>query len=194
MFLLLRRPSPPLSHAFDRDVSRDDDYGEAKRQAESAYFKQAKFPVTAVRLPIVLGEDDYTRRLHFHVERILSGKPIHFPSLEARISFIDSADAAAGLAFLAAKPAEGPVNFASPEPIRIRALLDLIEAAAGSKVVLASEVTPENLSPFGLEADWFMSTKRAEEIGFRAKPLPTWLPQLIDQLVKNFKTAQRIAD
>ncbi|GJM82583.1 hypothetical protein HMSSN139_50790 [Paenibacillus sp. HMSSN-139] len=76
------------------------DYGEGKRLAEAALFQQADFPVTALRIPIVLGPDDYTRRLHFHVEHVQQGLPIGVPNLEAAMSFITSAETAKFLAWL----------------------------------------------------------------------------------------------
>ena len=63
-------------------------YGEGKRQAEAVLFKEASFPVVAVRFPIVMGEDDYTRRLHFHVEHILQNQPITLPNIDAKMSYI----------------------------------------------------------------------------------------------------------
>ena len=63
----------------------DTDYGEAKRMAEAYFIQNATFPVTAPRFPIVLGLDDFTKRLHFHIERISKGQEIGFQSAEAKI-------------------------------------------------------------------------------------------------------------
>ena len=66
--------------------NRDDfSYGEGKRQAEAVFFQKAGFPVVAVRFPIVLGEDDYTKRLHFHIERVANEKAIGFLNMDAKV-------------------------------------------------------------------------------------------------------------
>ncbi|MCB0418931.1 MAG: NAD-dependent epimerase/dehydratase family protein, partial [Bdellovibrionales bacterium] len=64
------------------------EYAEGKRQAEAYLFQQSKLPAVSVRIPFVVGMDDYTRRLHFHVERTLKGLPIYFPVPNARICLI----------------------------------------------------------------------------------------------------------
>lgn len=47
----------PLKSGGKADVS----YQEGKRQAEAILLQTADFPVAAIRFPIVLGTDDYTR-------------------------------------------------------------------------------------------------------------------------------------
>src|SRR5579859_2661446 len=43
-------------------------YAEGKRLAEAVLFQVATFPVAAARFPAVLGIDDDSRRLEFHIE------------------------------------------------------------------------------------------------------------------------------
>ena len=66
----------PTSYEIVMGDTHEFTYGEGKRLAEAVFYRYAEFPVVAVRFPIVMGEDDYTRRLHFHVERILNDEPI----------------------------------------------------------------------------------------------------------------------
>jgi len=48
-------------------------YNEVKRQAEAALEQcYAHIPSVAVRFPFVVGEDDYTRRLHFYAEHVIN--------------------------------------------------------------------------------------------------------------------------
>ncbi|MGK5086783.1 NAD-dependent epimerase/dehydratase family protein [Bdellovibrionota bacterium FG-2] len=78
------------------------DYGEGKRLAEAVFFQRAAFPVAAIRFPYVLGMDDYTERLKFHVDRIKAGKPIGIQNLDAQIPVIQSTEAGqfpSGLSF-----------------------------------------------------------------------------------------------
>lgn len=174
----------PLTHDFSTRVNRDQDYSEAKRQAEAAFFQKAPFPVTAVRFPIVHGPDDYTQRLVFHVERIRDGKPIYFPNLEARLSFVHSADAAKFLFELVEREAVGPINVCAREPIALRDLVGQIEAHVGRKAVLATQEAPEMNSPFGIPSDWYMSTEKLAAKEFsEPRPIREWLPGLIQHAV-----------
>lgn len=74
--------------------STDFHFGEIKRQAECALFQAYKdIPAIAVRLPLVMGKDDYTRRLYFYVEKILKSVPMHVDNPDSQISFIRSDEA-----------------------------------------------------------------------------------------------------
>jgi nucleoside-diphosphate-sugar epimerase len=180
---ILETAFDPRSHSISTHVDRAKDYAEAKRQAEAVFFKEATFPVAAVRFPIVLGEDDYTERLAFHIDHILNAKPIFFPNTEAKISFIQSADAAAFLNFLFDHEITGPINCCSPEPISLIALVKAIESATGKIALLSKDSTIDH-SPFGIESDWYMDVAQLNEYGFRASPIETWLPILIEKYAK----------
>jgi nucleoside-diphosphate-sugar epimerase len=60
----------PATYRFDSDADRNVNYAEAKRQCETIFTQQNAFPLTSFRFPFVVGPDDYTRRLRFHVEEI----------------------------------------------------------------------------------------------------------------------------
>jgi nucleoside-diphosphate-sugar epimerase len=49
----------PYTYQFAAVADETKDYQEAKRQAEAVFAKVKDFPVTFLRAPIVLGEDDY---------------------------------------------------------------------------------------------------------------------------------------
>lgn len=174
----------PRNHVFTSVVDRFTDYGEAKRQAEAVFFREAPFPVTAVRFPFVLGDDDYTGRIQFHVEHILESRPLHFPNIDARISLISSADAARFLEFLASRPIPGPINCCSPEPISFRELVETIEAATGRRAKLEGEASADP-SPYGVASDWFMNVDKLRQYGFVAEPLMSWLRPLVEGLAKD---------
>ncbi|WP_243525351.1 NAD-dependent epimerase/dehydratase family protein [Bacillus pseudomycoides] len=61
----------PIVYGDRQDFS----YSEGKRLAEAVLFQHATFPVIAVRFPVVIGENDYTKRLWFYVENIIKRKP-----------------------------------------------------------------------------------------------------------------------
>lgn len=157
-------------------LSDSKDYAEAKRQCEAVFFQNADFPVTAIRFPIVCGPDDYTKRLQWHIDRVRDGKPMYFPNLQARLSLIHSEDAAR---LLTGIHTPGSFNVCANEPIALAKLVEVIEHKVGRKAVFATQAEAENHSPFGIDADWFMSTKKLNSIGLQAKPILDWLPNLI---------------
>ncbi len=160
-------------------------YGEGKRQAEAVLFKEASFPVVAVRFPIVMGEHDYTRRLHFHVERILHDQPISLPNIDAQMSYITDEEAANFLYFAGMTPIEGPYNATASGAMSLKELLALIEEKSGkrAKISLVGG-DEESQSPYGVPADWYMTNAKAEKAGFTFSQLHDWLPKLVNTLVK----------
>ncbi|CAH1204377.1 hypothetical protein PAECIP111892_02429 [Paenibacillus auburnensis] len=163
--------------------SREDfSYQEGKRLAETVLLKQNAFPVAAVRFPIVLGTDDYTRRLHFHIEHIAGGKPVGLPNPDALISFIRSDEAADFLYWLGLSSLTGPVNACSDGAIAIRDILSMIEAVTGKQAVTLSETAQEDMSPFGIDESWVMDTTKARSAGFTFLSLTEWLPELVARL------------
>ncbi len=163
-------------------------YGEGKRQAEAVLFKEASFPVVAVRFPIVMGEHDYTRRLHFHVERILHDQPISLPNIDAQMSYITDEEAAEFLYFAGITPIEGPYNATASGAISLKELLALIEKESGkrAKISLVGG-DEESQSPYGVSADWYMTNAKAEKAGFTFSQLHDWLPKLVKTLVKQLQ-------
>lgn len=158
------------------------DYQKGKRLAEAVYFQQATFPVTAVRIPIVLGPDDYTKRLHFHVERIKSGEEFYMPSTSARMCFITSAEAAKFLDWVKDVDVLGPINACAPKPIALGDLVSAIEKQTQRRAILAKEERDDNHSPFGIGSDWFMNVEKAQNKGFKFQEISEWLPQLVEEV------------
>ncbi|MFJ8089067.1 NAD-dependent epimerase/dehydratase family protein [Lysinibacillus sp. NPDC095746] len=178
----------PYDYEVRMGNREDFSYGEGKRQAEAVLFKEATFPVVAVRFPIVMGENDYTRRLHFHVERVLQEQPISLPNIEAKMSFITDDEAAAFLYFAGITPIEGPYNATAAGAISLKDLLGLIEETTGKSAKISLVGNDEmSQSPYGVPADWYMSTTKAEAAGFTFSQLHDWLPTLVKTLVKELQ-------
>lgn len=172
----------PQTYPITVRARADVTYQEGKRQAEAVFFQQASFPVAAVRFPIVLGEDDYTKRLHDQIERVSTGKLIGVPNPAALLSFILSDEAARFLFWLAKNELTGPVNACSNGSISVGSLLQLIEKATGKSAVTQPETADADHSPFGVPASWSMSTAKAQRAGFTFNNLDDWLPQLVQKL------------
>lgn len=163
-----------------RPLARDKvTYQEGKRQAEAVCFQQADFPVVAVRFPIVLAEDDYTKRLHFHIEHIWQERPIGLADPEAILCFIHAQEAAEFLLWAGNSTVAGPVNACSLGTIRQRQLMETIGDIVGKPARIVPEKEAVDQSPFAFPASFYMETRKAEEAGFKFRQLDDWLPELI---------------
>ena len=171
----------PTAHKFSKEETRHSDYAEAKRQCEAVFFQTQDFPVTAVRFPLVLGADDSSGRLPWHVERIRTKKPLYFPNLSARISMVSSEDAARVLESLGKMSAQGPLNAASENPIKLADFVSVLEKAIAQRSLLAETPSDETHSPYGISEDWFMDTSQLRGLGIKLRPIQDWLQE---ELVK----------
>lgn len=157
-------------------------YTDGKQKAENRIFDQTAFPVTAIRIPIVLGPDDYTRRLHFHVERTLKGEPIFFPNIRAKISFVHAEDVAKALRFHLDYFSLGIFNVCALEPIELQALMNQIGTSTGKNPNFTEQENETTHSPFGIKTDWAMNAQKMKLAGFEARPILNWLPSLIREM------------
>ncbi|WP_438432892.1 NAD-dependent epimerase/dehydratase family protein [Gorillibacterium sp. sgz500922] len=177
----------PCRYPIRMGNRQDFPYGEGKRLAEAVFVQQASFPVSTVRFPIVLGTDDYTRRLHFHVERVAENRPIGLPNPQAEMVFIRSDEAARFLRWQADAALTGPFNACSDGTIRLDRLIGLIEQATGARARLAAETEEEDMSPFGVEESWTASNEKAKQAGFGFLKLDDWLPELVQILASEHR-------
>lgn len=160
-------------------------YGEGKRQAEAVFFTYATFPVVAVRFPIVMGEDDYTQRLHFHVERVSNGEPIGFVNTNAEMSFIQATEAAQFLKWAGMnEEVEGPYNATANGKISLSGLINLVEEATGKSAKISLSKNEDNISPYAVEKTWYMTNEKATKKGYQFSNLHDWLKPLIESIAK----------
>lgn len=155
------------------------DYGEGKRQAEAVFFQKATFPVVAVRFPIVLGADDYTKRLHFHVEHVQQQKEIAFENIKAQMCFITSDEAASFLFWTGREIFTGPIQAASNGIISMQDLMTMIEEKTSQKAIISHSTNEKELSPFSIPKTWYINNSLATSLGFKFSELDNWLPKLI---------------
>lgn len=178
----------PYHHQFTTHAKPLEDYAEAKRQAEAVLMQhKSSCLVSTVRLPFVLGLDDYTGRLKFNIEKIFKQEPIHFPNLNASFSVIHSKDAAECIQKLAMSRIDGPINFASAEPVKLLDLVHKIETLVGHKAVLSKEGDNKNWSPYGLESSWYMNVDKAKSNGMACHPTWSWLDPLLFSMLQELK-------
>lgn len=172
----------PYSYPIKVGTSKDFSYGEGKRLAEAVFFQKADFPVSAVRFPIVLGLDDYTRRLHFHIQQVMDEKPIGIPNEQAKMGYITSDEAASFLYWLSNQQIAGPINACSKGELSLCEILSIIEEYVGKKALVELPTVDENRSPFGVPDHWYMDAKKAEEAGFVFQELRKWFPALVREI------------
>ncbi|MEW4282216.1 NAD-dependent epimerase/dehydratase family protein [Priestia koreensis] len=176
----------PSTYAYD--LNQDEfTYQEGKRQAEAIFEQTSAFSATYVRFPIVLGEDDYTKRLHFHVEHVLEGLPIGIPNQQASLSFITSQEAADFLFFAGHETFTGPVNACSNGAYSLDELITLIEEITGKQSRVVSSTEDQHMSPFGVPDNWTMNTQKAKDAGFTFLNLHEWMPALVKTLRKEYQ-------
>jgi nucleoside-diphosphate-sugar epimerase len=158
------------------------EYGEGKRQAETALFQRYKnFEGAAVRFPFVIGGDDYTGRLLFYVENTVKGKPMRIDNPDEELSFIRSDEAGAFLAWTAEKEFSGPVNASSKGTISVRKIIRYVESRTGKKAGFSSSGLA---GPYNGQEAFSLDTAKAEALGFRFSTLDDWIFVLLDSLIK----------
>lgn len=172
-------------HAIEMGRMEAFGYAEGKRQAEAVFAQKARFPVTSVRIPIVFGDDDYTRRLHDPIAQIKRGDPFAVGDEPVEICLISSAEAAEVLFWLGmdlAEPVAGAVNACSQGNITPQEIVAMIgEATAVSPNLIPPD--PDGAgSIFTLPKDWAMSTQKAEALGYVFEPVRDWLRPLIGRI------------
>ncbi|MDI2587544.1 NAD-dependent epimerase/dehydratase family protein [Psychrobacillus sp. NEAU-3TGS] len=175
----------PWKHTIIQGPKEDFSYNEGKRQAEAVFFQKAPFPVVAVRFPIVLGLNDYTKRLHFHIEKIRNHEEIHLVNPEASIDFITEEEAGKFLAWIGLSEFTGPINALSNGKVKLSDLITTIEEKTQTSAIITSIPNETNVSPFNISASWLMDNEKARNLGFQFRDLEEWLPVLIEEILES---------
>jgi nucleoside-diphosphate-sugar epimerase len=170
----------PYEYELKMVSKADVDYQEGKRQAEAYFFQKAPFPVVAVRIPIVLGEDDYTKRLLHYISSINEDKPVYFPKPEIEMCFIHQKEAGDFLAWTAEQDFTGPINACANDEISMKSLMDVIAKQIGKEANIVTDTELD--SPYGIDRSWSLTNTKAKELGYSFTNLNEWLPQLISNL------------
>ncbi|NGQ95382.1 NAD-dependent epimerase/dehydratase family protein [Brevibacillus sp. SYP-B805] len=154
-------------------------YQEAKRASEAVLLTNPAFPVVAIRFPLVIGPDDFTNRLRFHVEHIAREIPMGISNPDNYVDFISSEDAARTLAWLGESDVVGPFNASSHGEMRLRELVGMIEELVGKKAILVPEAGPGHDSPYAMPGSWSLCIDKIKQAGFAPSHVRDWLPSLL---------------
>ena len=190
--------APPAGH---RDRG-DWEYGVGKRACEDVLveaWKARRFPSTRLRIPIVNGERDASRRLEGYVWRILDSGPLLLPEGSARVRQVYSGAVVAAILRVIADPATlgHAYNVCQRETPTLAELIALVAAVLGapSRVVLvpsaemqAAGLDPIAASPFSTRWKSFLDPGRGErELGLVHPPLGAYMERVIASLMAGWR-------
>lgn len=165
----------PRIFSFVEEADRNKDYQGAKRQMESVFIRHAEFEVAIARPSIVVGVDDYTKRLSWHIERIRAGLPMYVPDIDIQSDFIRSDQAGQAMKIIGLSSKVGAVNCTTPGAVSLRKLIEMCEEAVGRKAILAANHEGDNHSPYGGSASKTMNTDLLCSLGFDVPSSEQWL-------------------
>jgi nucleoside-diphosphate-sugar epimerase len=163
---------------------KDFGYGEGKRLAEAVLQQTSHVPLVLVRLPLVLGENDYTGRLDYHIQSVLRARKIVALNPDSRTSIIHSTDAAKMLQNLGKNSLTGVFNGASLGEISLTQILNVVSAFAGKKAHVVPEGTESDKSPYAQEESRWLDTSKASNSGVIFSLINEWLPQLVESRIR----------
>ncbi len=155
-------------------------YSEGKKRAEAYLFQHASFPVAAARFPIVLGPDDPTARVQFHVERVMQRKPIVVRRPCGRLTYVEANDAGRFLVWLGLTGRVGPYNGASTYALDAAEMVERIAQVLGQAPKLVPRGRKLDHSPYWYsEDDWTLDMAKTEREGFHFTPFDEWFPEVV---------------
>lgn len=157
-------------------------YQQAKREAEAVYYQKGDFPVVAMRLPYVVGEDDFSQRLKFYVDKVKGEEEMYIPKLNNKLDFITSDDAGRFLYWLGDSSFVGPINGGAKDDITFQQFLELIEQIVGKKAILTDN--EKAATPYVLPTFFTLNVEKAEKLGYTFPKVEQILPSLIEFYAK----------
>jgi nucleoside-diphosphate-sugar epimerase len=170
------------------------DYGYHKRECEHVFmdaFTAHGFPATRLRLPIIIGEKDYTLRAYEYFYRLLDGQPQILPDggrnvfthvyqddvVRTIANNLINSESFGRVYNLAQQRAVTLRDFVlkSSEMLEIKPLIETIPVELLSKWGLSM-----TFSPFFNKRPFILDTRRAEEdLGFESMNIDDWLAKTI---------------
>jgi len=169
---------------------RDDyTYDVIKQQAECAVvqgYPHVKY--AAVRVPVVLGRDDYLNRLYFYVDHVINQKPMFINNIDVQMAFVRSDEAGKFISFLAETDFIGTINGASEQTVSMKEVIDHITAKTGNTAVLSDSGAP---APYNNFQDFTINVDKAKNLGFTFTPLKDWIFDLTDYYIDEIMKINR---
>lgn len=203
VYLLTRDyPCPLQEKDFDRPLypkPKEDagwwNYGYHKRKCEevlSQAHKKFGFPMTALRLPIVMGERDYTLRAYSYFLRIQDGKPLILPDSGLNVfTHIYQDDIVQTVAAnLLNEAAYGQAyNLAQEEVLNLKLFVQKAAEIMETKVemvdipndVLQKSGLGTSFSPLSMRRPFVLDVRKAkDQLMFSSTPFAVWMRRTVD--------------
>lgn len=164
----------------------DAEYDDVKRQAEAALCqKYNEIDWTSVRAPYVVGKNDYTKRLLFYVEHIMSDISMYIDNLDEQICFANAIETGEFLADLIYKRNVGSINVCAEGTMSIRDIVYYVEQKTGHKLKLDEK---GDTAPYNGTMSNSLCLKKAKAIGKQFENVHTWMPVLLDYYIDQIKS------
>jgi nucleoside-diphosphate-sugar epimerase len=202
-------PSPLKEEDFDRELyprpkknSGWWEYGYHKRKCEEvlrqAHQKQ-DFPVTMLRLPIVMGERDHTLRAYSYFVRLQDSRPLILPDGGMNVfTHVYQGDIAKTIASnLLNRTSFGQsYNLAQEEIVTLKDFVVKAAEIMKKKVEIVDipskvlENTPigTSFSPFSMRRPFILQTQKAKkELNFSSTPFDVWLRKTVNWFAQGYR-------
>lgn len=174
----------PLSYRIGSQNNIKQLYSINKKEAEAYLFQKATFPIISVRFPCVIGENDHTNRIYFHIVSVENDIPINIKNINKKMSFIYVKDAGIFLGNIKNKNFQGPINIANKGCISIKEMLLIIERLLHKKANFSDQA--ETMSPYA-HLSYRLDTKKAIQLGFKLQYIQPMLFNVIKYLINSNK-------
>ena len=160
---------------------RELSYDEVKRNAERALCQEYdSYNTISVRSPFVLGENDYTKRLLFYVEHIMTGRPMYIDNMDVQFCVSKSEEVADLLAELVDCDMVGAVNICSKGLISVEEIVKYVEKRTGRVAVLGINGDP---APYNGTKGNSLNINKAEQAGIAVQDVHSWIYGLLDHYI-----------
>jgi nucleoside-diphosphate-sugar epimerase len=202
-------PCPLREGDFDRELlpePKEDQewwsYGYHKRQCEEVLWRawrEQEFPVTILRLPVVMGERDYTLRAYSYFLRLEDRKPLLLPDGGLNASthiYQDDIVRTVSSNLLNASARGQAYNLAQEEIVTLRSFVltaarvlgrqpDLVDIPTD---VLKASALGTSSSPLSMRRPFILSAEKARrDLSFSSTPFEAWLRKTILWFKEEYK-------
>lgn len=177
------------------------DYGYHKRKCEEVLleaYQRRGFPVTILRLPVVIGERDYTLRAYSYFLRIQDGKPMILPDSGLNVfTHIYQDDVVKTLAsnLLNSSSMGQAYNLAQEEIITLRAFVlkaaEILETDVELVDIPTDVLNKTQLgtafSPFFSRRPFVLDVQKARrELNYSSTPFDAWMRKTIQWFLEDY--------
>lgn len=204
-------PCPLREEDFDREIMEKPGkpnnlwfYGLNKRECELVLrqaYEEKSFPVTIFRLPVVIGERDYTLRAYSYFIRIKDTGPILMPDAGLNVfTLVYQGDVIETIAgnLLNSRTFGQAYNLAMEEIISLRSFVQAAAGIMGQDIemidipsrILQSLPCGLSISPFSSRRPFVLSVDKARrELSYRSTPFICWLEKTINWFFSKYRGA-----